>query len=244
MGKFVYRPGSTKFNGSVGEGAKNPPSTTPVAATPSPTETHRRPTLHATQQGFGLTESGGSVKKSATGWLAFDDQSQYVGTFHTSSEALAAAETSAAQNTAMFAQRTEAIAAELHETWRNAWARDNGGLVNGLYPPRLKDDGTGGQVDIANTTFGDLPPKWQHENREAAQAAQVSVLRELLNDQHNTTEDLIEAVSVRVHASWVERNKQWAPDELTVPFDQLNEEEKEKDRVVARAALRAIDGRP
>lgn len=63
-------------------------------------------------------------------------------------------------------QCVEATAGRLHDAWRELRRLPDGG-----YEPRLKSDGFGGQVDIANTDFPHLPAKWQAENRAATVVA-------------------------------------------------------------------------
>jgi len=122
---------------------------------------------------------------------------------------------------------TEATAAQLHERWRASRQ-----LPDGTYDPRWKDDGQGGQVDIANTPYRELPPAWQAENKTAAESA----IRAILENPEATMESL----AATVHEDWLGRNGDWAPPEQKLPYEQLAEEEKEKDRVVVRAALTSL----
>ena len=39
-----------------------------------------------------------------------------------------------------------------------------------------------------------------------------------------------------VHVAWLSRNAQWAPAEQALPYSDLSEVEKDKDRAVARLA--------
>jgi len=45
-----------------------------------------------------------------------------------------------------------------------------------------------------------------------------------------------------MHDKWLERNGEWAPAEQKLPYDELSEEEKEKDRVVIKKAIDALNG--
>lgn len=98
----------------------------------------------------------------------------------------------------------------------------------------MKDDGQGGEVDIANTPYADLPPKWQAENKASAESAVRAIL-------DNPDADMEQLASI-VHDAWLERNGSWAPPEQNVPYEQLSETEKQKDRDVVEAARRAIQG--
>jgi len=126
--------------------------------------------------------------------------------------------------------RTRAVATALHEAWRAPRATGNG-----TFEPRVKDDGAGGTVDIANTTYEALPSKWQAENLASATAAIVAVEALARGDNVDT-----ELVSAAVHVAWLERNGDWAEPEQAVPYAQLSEMEKDKDRSVAAAAAAAL----
>lgn len=47
----------------------------------------------------------------------------------------------------------------------------------------------------------------------------------------------IESLSDTIHKQWMVRNGSWAPAEQMVDYKDLPEAEKEKDRVIARAAV-------
>lgn len=111
-----------------------------------------------------------------------------------------------------------AIAAELHEAWRGDRRRPDG-----TYEPRLKPDGEGGLVDIANTPFAALPRRWQEENLRAAESAEHAVI----------TAVTLEDAARHVHDEWIERNVEWAEEEQRTPYDAMPEAEKAKDRRVA-----------
>lgn len=95
--------------------------------------------------------------------------------------------------------------------------------------------------DIANLSFEELDPKWQYENRAAAEVAMNEVLK-AIEKGVNIDEDFIEAASSMVHEKWLERNS-WVFDEnygnkeLAKPYLELPEEEKEKDRAQIRKAV-------
>jgi len=98
-------------------------------------------------------------------------------------------------------------------------------------PTRMKDDGMGGQVDILNTSYTDLPPKWQAENKAQAESAISLVAENMDNAMGN-----IDGLASEVHEQWLSRNS-WAKDgPLGVPYSELPEEEKQKDRDVIIAA--------
>lgn len=124
-------------------------------------------------------------------------------------------------------ETVDATAAALHDAWR-AGRR----LPDGTYEPRMKDDGKGGEIDIANTNYADLPEKWQAENKASAESA----LRAIAENPDARMEEL----AAIVHDQWLERNGSWAPEELKVDYWDLPEREKQKDRDVVNAALAAL----
>ena len=121
-----------------------------------------------------------------------------------------------------------AVASVLHNNWREARKQ-----ADGSYEPRMKDDGKGGKVDIANTDYHSLPEQWQRENLESARSA-------LKAAQAAGPKADVETVAEAVHIAWLERNSEWAEEIQKLPYADLPEDEKEKDRVVARAAIEAL----
>lgn len=131
------------------------------------------------------------------------------------------------------------LASVFHDEWRKPRQKPDG-----TYEPRLKDDGVGGQCDIANTIYPNLPEKWQLENKAAA-----IVLVELFNER---TVELIKAhqddpvwmgyfvelTSAKVHSQWSVRNS-WS-DLAKVKYEELSNEEQEKDRAQVRAAMKIL----
>lgn len=138
------------------------------------------------------------------------------------------------------AERVTELAGQLHEEWRET--RRTGA---GTYEPRIKstkdaawiERNTGKtEVDIANTGYRDLPSDWQAENKASAEVAINSVERGIRRGE-DLDEQFIERASAELHDKWLQRNGAWAPPEQNVPYEQLSESEKEKDRVIIRAAI-------
>lgn len=141
---------------------------------------------------------------------------------------------------------------ELHDAWRNKRNR----MEDGTYEPkikktkdenRIKENWTE-EVDIANTTFIDLPADWQKENYEAAKCVIDLVFNKVIsvyteNKGHYKyifNFDAIEKLSSKVHDAWMERNP-WSKKsdpELFVKYFKLPETEKAKDR---EQVLKAIE---
>jgi hypothetical protein len=143
------------------------------------------------------------------------------------------------------------LASSLHEEWREGRLQNDGS-----FEPRVKetkDDqwiaAHNGQreVDIANTSFSDLPGDWQAENHKAAEAAvgavmyTESILRELDYTYGLSRDDLHELAASEVHGQWLERNGEWAEPHQNVCYFDLSPEEKKKDRDQVESAFRLLD---
>jgi len=102
-----------------------------------------------------------------------------------------------------------------HENWRKSFDPD------GVGTPRVKENSDGTSNDI-NVPFEQLHPDWQKENLEAGKAALMSV-QKFPND--------LEKASSYVHDEWMKRNpKSDYNANQHVPYSNLPESEKEKDR--------------
>ncbi len=122
------------------------------------------------------------------------------------------------------------LASKLHGIWADNYR--SGEMAKGNEnPTRMKDDGMGGQVDILNTSYAELPEKWQAENKAQAQSA-IGLVAQNMEDAMSN----IEGLAAQVHEQWLSRNS-WAKDgPLGVPYNELPEEEKQKDKDVISAA--------
>jgi hypothetical protein len=131
------------------------------------------------------------------------------------------------------------LASIFHENWRASRRREDGS-----FEPRVKKTTDKawlkargikqreGEVDIANTSYNELPRECQKENRLAAEAA-LRIVRE------NPTED-VERLAHRVHVQWLKRNGKWAPDSQKVSYPKLSEADKEEDRKHVYAAKKVL----
>lgn len=124
-----------------------------------------------------------------------------------------------------------ALAGAFHEDWRKTRLQEDGS-----YEPRIKatkDEawiaarGTD-QVDIANSTYGELPSDWQAENKAAAEVV-VDVLDEANGSVDLSNEEHRVYVGSKIHDAWLSRNEWAAGGELDVPFTQLPPAEQAKD---------------
>jgi hypothetical protein len=110
------------------------------------------------------------------------------------------------------------FASKAHEEWRQNF--DPTGTK-----PRVKKNSDGSEGDI-NVPFEKLHPDWQKENLAAGAAAKKAVMQ-FPDDEESAAE--------YVHSEWMKRNPKgdWNASQH-VPYDQLSDEEKEKDRVHVR----------
>ena len=142
-------------------------------------------------------------------------------------------------------QLTIDLASTLHESWRV-----NRLLPTGAYDPRVKttidtawiSTHQTDQVDIANTAFADLPGDWQEENMAAA----IVAMNEVISAYEQGTEfndAFVESASAQVHIEWLKRNSEWAEADQKLPYAQLSEEEKDKDRLQVLKAIEVFEGR-
>jgi len=134
------------------------------------------------------------------------------------------------------------VASTFHDEWRKNRLQDNW-----TYKPMIEkaEDETRTKehwtdtVDIANTDFEDLPDNWKYENIEAAKVA-VDLVYE--KDLEKITAETIEEMSNIVHEKRLERNWiAWSFENQRVSYEDLSEEEKEKDRLQIKTAIEIIN---
>lgn len=94
------------------------------------------------------------------------------------------------------------------------------------------------KVDIANTDFEDLPINRKNENLQAANIV-FELLYDRIQKKEEITPELIEEMAKRIHEKRLERNgEEWSFSNQRVKYEELSEEEKQKDR---NQILRAIE---
>jgi hypothetical protein len=120
------------------------------------------------------------------------------------------------------------FASNAHEEWRRNF--DPTGTK-----PRVKKNSDGTEGDI-NVPFEKLHPDWKKENLAAAHAAHHAVKR-FGRDMEKAAE--------HVHNEWMKRNPKgdWNAAQH-VPYDDLPEDEKEKDRAHVRTMMRLMGHHP
>jgi hypothetical protein len=116
------------------------------------------------------------------------------------------------------------FASMAHDEWRKNF--DPTGTK-----PRVKKNSDGTEGDI-NVPFEKLHPDWQKENLAAGHAAEDAV-RKFPND--------IEKAAEYIHIEWMKRNPKADYNAAQhVPYAQLPEDEKEKDRVHVRTMMQLL----
>lgn len=116
------------------------------------------------------------------------------------------------------------FASAAHEQWRKNF--DPTGTKQ-----RIKKNSDGTEGDI-NVSFEKLHPDWQKENLAAGKAA-LDAVNKFPNDE--------EAAAEQIHNEWMKRNPKgdWNAAQH-VPYEDLSDEEKEKDRVHVRTMKQMI----
>ena len=117
------------------------------------------------------------------------------------------------------------FASSAHEEWRRSLPPNEQNV------PRIRSKNGGPKADI-NVPFEELHPTAQQENLAAGKAAAEAVSKFPNN---------IEQAAEYIHIEWMKRNPK---DDYTaaqhVPYDQLPEDEKEKDRVHVRTMMKLM----
>jgi hypothetical protein len=95
-------------------------------------------------------------------------------------------------------------------------------------------------VDILNMIYDELPDDWAYENRATAQVACRQVLRSI-RQKRLFNRNLIEKISENIHNKWIKRNVHRTAKELIIPYTNLPEIEKDKDRRALLIACRLFN---
>lgn len=134
------------------------------------------------------------------------------------------------------------LACAIHERWRTARRISGLGTRWRTLAPEDREwlrnasadvvRATSSEVDLLQLAFRRLPPSIIAEVRAAAADASAMVLA--------MPDAPLEELARRVHAAWTMRNGKRAEAALLRPYDELVEEEKEKDRIVVRTTALAL----
>jgi hypothetical protein len=123
------------------------------------------------------------------------------------------------------------LAAAYHDAWRLAQMKDDGTLEPQLETTTdeewIDTHGTD-QVDIINTEYSDLPADWQAENKAAADVA-LGIMEQIGGKVDLSDPEQYSSAGTIIHNAWLSRNVLDEDRHLFVPFDELSQEEKDKD---------------
>ena len=110
------------------------------------------------------------------------------------------------------------------------------GTSSVLYEPRLKEV-EGRIYDIANLPFEDLPTMYRAANIVAGKVALLFIESAWAEGVDIESKAFIERASANQHVAWMAENP-WCTDPAQMcPYDELGEEEKDKDRDVIHIAI-------
>jgi 2'-5' RNA ligase len=133
------------------------------------------------------------------------------------------------------------IASAFHEDWRKTRRQ-----ADGSFEPRVKktkdrawiDAHGADEVDIANTTYVDLPDDWKAENRAAAEVV-AGILSRRGGSVDLSDPATREQVGEEIHQAWLARNDWAKGGDLDVPFARLPADEQAKDLDQITVAMKA-----
>jgi len=142
-------------------------------------------------------------------------------------------------------QLTNELATLLHDEWRAPRRiKDENGNDTGRYEERIKvlvikpngeekwynkgDEIPEGskiikEQDIANTSYQDLDPSWQADNKAAAEVAMGEVFKALKAGKSLDDPTFIEEASAVIHDEWLKRNGWRATEVQKLPYEKLPE---------------------
>lgn len=108
---------------------------------------------------------------------------------------------------------------------------------------QISEHGTD-EVDIANSSFAELPSDWQKKNLEAARVV-INLVYDKIVAGEEITEDDMNKMTATIHEEWLKRNS-WVYDpntgnpELAVPYEKLDPEEQAKDIAQLKPAIKKV----
>ena len=129
-----------------------------------------------------------------------------------------------------------------HEIWRRARKQNNAETFEPKFkktsdPVWIEQHGGKTEVDIANTSFQELPLDWQRETMASFEIAFAKV-ETAVKEGIALDDFFIESVSAIIHDEWLKRNSHKnSLKEQKKPYSELSDAEKEKDRKFVRLAI-------
>lgn len=130
-----------------------------------------------------------------------------------------------------------AIADLTHENFLDIYQKANNGskIKATIDKEWIKKHGTD-QADLAKLEYSELPSDWQKERWSGAKIA-LDTLLETVKSGKPLDDEFIEYASDIIHEEWLPRNVERAKDYHKLPYADLSNFQKEKDRIFARAAI-------
>ncbi len=141
-------------------------------------------------------------------------------------------------------QQIAELGSLLHDESRGSQKQEDG-----TFEPRMKktkdqdwiDKNEIEDIDIANTSYNELPEDWKGENKVSAEVA-MNQIYEAISQKKDIGDTFIKDAGSVIHDKWLERNKDWASVEQNKPYSELSEEEKNKDRSIIKKAIEVYNG--
>ncbi len=128
--------------------------------------------------------------------------------------------------------------------WRfvDIYQRDNGGtrIKPTTDPEWIRKHGTD-QADLAKLSYDELPDDWKYERRSGAGIAALAVTQAIMKGVP-FDDTFVEYAADIVHEEWLHRNLERSKPEHRLPYSELTEEAKEKDRIFIKAAIETLQG--
>ena len=120
------------------------------------------------------------------------------------------------------------LAAErIHEAWR-----DRQKNPDGSFPEFMVPDGKGGQLNLAETPFADLPKSYKDEY--------VATATHAVNELADRPSQLDKHAAAKIHGDWVKRNGINVPEELNQPFTDLPPELQAENLAIVKTTRESI----
>lgn len=128
------------------------------------------------------------------------------------------------------------LSALIHDKWRQSLISKGETRFETTSDEKWITKNNTSEVDLVNSRYEDLPSDRQ---KESAASAQIAI--DEINKAKKSSEELdaafIEKVSELIHAQWLARNSDSKFSYQDLPYDELSEDEKDKDRNFIREAI-------
>ena len=130
-----------------------------------------------------------------------------------------------------------AVANLTHESFFDIYRKANNGsrVKTTIDKDWIEKHGTD-QADLARLEYYELPTDWQKERWSGAKIA-LDTLLKIVKLGKPLDGEFVEYASDIIHEEWLPRNMDRAKDYHKLPYAELSDFQKEKDRIFARAAI-------